>query len=175
MPFSKAAYAYNFRPRGRKHSLGELGKSFSITDHKAYQHYKNNSELSTRENVANYVEHGKIISEFYRLAAEKLIEASGGIFLENLGYFGIIQEMGKRTAHDPVDGSIRFNPRTDNIIYNIAYVPIDKSNIFKSWVFDYSFSPKVKGSLCKSLKSGKKYTFNASLFFNKLRKVGNDL
>lgn len=175
MPYSKAEYAYKFRSRGRKHSLGELGKSFSIIDHKAYQYYNTNSKLSSRENVANYVEHGKIISEFYKLAGEKLLEASGGIFLDNLGYFGIIQEMGKRVAHDRSDGSIRLNPKTDNIIYNIGYVPIDKSNLFKSWVFDYSFSTKVKNGLCKSLKSGKKYTFNASLFFNKLRRIGNDL
>ena len=83
--------------------------------------------------------------------------------------------MDNRSSHNPKDGSIKLNPRTDNKIYNIAFVPIESDNIFKTWVFDYSFSRKVKKALCDSLKAGKKYTFNASLFFGKARKKGNDL
>jgi hypothetical protein len=163
------------RIRGRKHTIGVLGSSFSIVDHKAYQYYKENSKLANRKDVANYIEHGKIISEFYRIAGEKLTEASGGIFLEGLGYFGIIQEMRKKLVHDNKTREKKLNLKTDNIIYNIAFVPIDKDNCFRPWVFDYSFSTRVKGQLCKELKSGKKYSFNASLFFNKLKKLGNDL
>ena len=83
--------------------------------------------------------------------------------------------MDNRSSHNPKDGSIKLNPRTDNKIYNIAFVPIDSDNLFKTWVFDYSFSRKVKKALCDNLKAGKKYTFNASLFFRKARKQGNDL
>lgn len=174
-PFSKAAFAYHFRSRGRAHSLGELEKSFSIIDHKAYQHYINNSKMANRKDVSNYVEHGKIISMFYKIAGEKLVEARGGLFLEGLGYFGIIQEMSNRPSHNRSDGSILLNPKTDNKIYNIAYVPIDKTNVLKTWVFDYSFCVSVKKALSVSLKSGKKYSFNASLFFHRLRKAGNNI
>jgi hypothetical protein len=172
---SEKAFKFNTRWRGRKQTIGVLGESFSIVDHKAYQYYKENSKLANRQDVANYVEHGKIISEFYRIAGEKIVEAKGGIFLEGLGYFGIIQEMKKKPTHDRQTGELKFNPKTDNIIYNIAFVPIDKDNILRPWVFDYSFSRKIKKALCNSLKSGKTYSFNASLFFNKLRKTGNDL
>ncbi len=174
-PFSKEAYKYLFRNRGRNKSLGELGSSFSLRDYKAYQYYRDNSKLANLEDIENFVEHGKIVSKFYDLVGQKLTEASGGVFVDGLGYFGIIQEMGKGVSHNPKDGSVKLNPRTDNKIYNLAFVPIEKDNIFKPWVFDYSFSRKVKKSLCDNLKAGKKYTFNASLFFNKLRQTGNDL
>lgn len=173
--FSDKAYKYVMRWRGRKQTIGALGKSFSIIDHKAYQYYKDNSKLANRKDVENYVEHGKIISEFYRIAGEKLTESSGGIFIENLGYFGIIQEMKKKLMHSREDGQLKMNPKTDNVIYNIAYVPISKDNIFRPWVFDYTFTTKIKKALCAKLKSGKRYSFNASLFFNKLRKTGNDI
>lgn len=174
-PFTKEAFRYIFRSRGRKKSLGELGGSFSLRSYKAYQYYRDNSKLANLEDVENYIEHGKIISKFYEIVGEKITSTSGGVFVNGLGYFGVIQEMDKRSSHNPVDGSIKLNPRTDNKIYNLAFVPIDTSNIFKSWVFDYSFSRKVKKALCVNLKAGKKYTFNASLFFNKARKTGNDL
>jgi hypothetical protein len=115
------------------------------------------------------------VSKFYEIVGEKIAESSGGVFVDGLGYFGVIQEMDNKSSHNPVDGSIKLNPRTDNKIYNLAFVPIETDNIFKPWVFDYSFSRKVKKALSISLKAGKKYTFNASLFFNKLRKQGNDL
>lgn len=172
---SEKAFKFTRRGRGRRQTVGVLGGSFSIADHKAYQYYKENSKLANRQDVANYVEHGKIITEFYRIAGQKLTEASGGIFLEGLGYFGIIQEMKKKLTHDRQTGELKMNPKTDNIIYNIAFVPIDKDNILRPWVFDYSFTPVIKKELCNKLKAGKKYSFNASLFFNKLRKIGNDI
>jgi hypothetical protein len=172
---SEKAFKFNTRWRGRKQTIGILGESFSIVDHKAYQYYKEHSKLANRQDIANYVEHGKIISEFYKIAGKKIVESKGGVFLEGLGYFGIIQEMKKKLAHDRQTGELKLNPKTDNIIYNIAFVPIDKDNILRPWVFDYSFSRSIKKALCEKLKSGMTYSFNASLFFNKLRKTGNDL
>ena len=172
---SEKAYKYSMRWRGRRKTLGALGGSFSIIDYNAYRYYLDNSKIANRQDIENYVEHGKIISAFYELAGEKLVESKGGIFLEGLGYFGIIQEMKKKLTHDRKTGLLKMNPKTDNIIYNIAFVPISKDNFFRPWVFDYAFSGKVKQALAKSLKSGKAYSFNASLFFNKLRKTGNDI
>jgi len=174
-PYSDKAYKYLFRGRGRRKSLGEIKNSFSLRDYPAYQYYRDNSKLANLKDVENYIEHGKIVSKFYELVGEKITEASGGVFIEGLGYFGVIQEMGKVVAHNLTDGSVRLNPKTDNKVYNLAFVPIEKENVFKSWVFDYSFSTKVKKGLCNKLKAGKKYTFNASLFFSKLRGRGNDL
>lgn len=105
-PFSKEAYKYLFRNRGRNKSLGELGSSFSLRDYKAYQYYRDNSKLANLEDIENFVEHGKIVSKFYDLVGQKLTEASGGVFVDGLGYFGIIQEMGKGVSHNPKDGSV---------------------------------------------------------------------
>ena len=112
---------------------------------------------------------------FYKEVGEKIVEADGGVFIEGLGYFGIIQEMNKKMFMDKRTGNKMFNPKTDNIIYNIGFVPITKDNVLKPWVFDYSFTKAIKKALSEKLKSGKKYSFNASLFFNKLRKTGNNL
>ena len=172
---SDKAFKYSMRWRGRKQTIGIVGKSFSIVDYNSYKYYLEHSKLANRQDIANYVEHGKIISEFYRIAGQKITEASGGVFLDGLGYFGIIQEMKKKLTHDRQTGELKVNPKTDNTIYNIAFVPINKDNILRPWVFDYSFARAIKKELCNKLKAGKTYSFNASLFFNKLRKTGNDL
>lgn len=174
-PLSNKAFAFKRRWRGRVQTLGVLGSSFSIIDHKAYSYYLKNSKLANRQDISKYSEHGKIISMFYKIVGEKIVESDGGVFIEGLGYFGIIQEMNKKMFMDKRTGEKMFNPKTDNIIYNIGFVPITKDNVFKPWVFDYSFTKAIKKSLSEKLKSGKKYSFNASLFFNKLRKTGNNL
>lgn len=157
---------------GRTKSL-ENEKSFSIIDHKAYQYYLDNSKIANREDIKHYVEHGKILSELYSIIGEKIVEASGGIFIDNFGYFGIIQAQKGRlyeTYHEK-----KTNPATDNIIYKIGFVPISKNNNLKPWVFDSSFVKSVKQNLKNALRSGKKYSFNASLFFNNILQRGNDL
>lgn len=162
---------------GRKHSLPEEGSSFSIVDYKAYQYFNKNSKLATRDNVSHYVEHGKIISEFYKVVSEQIVEKEGGVFLDGLGYFGVIQQFQKKaTYYDHSKNKISLNTKTDNKIYNLAFVPIPKRNsFFKTWVFDYSFNRRTKSELSKNLKEGKKYSFNSSLFFYKGTAIGNDL
>jgi hypothetical protein len=174
-PLSDKAFAFKRRWRGRHQTLGVLKNSFSIINHKAYRYYLDNSKLANREDISGYSEHGRIISMFYKEVGQKIVEADGGVFIEGLGYFGIIQEMNKKMFMDKRTGNKMFNPKTDNIIYNIGFVPITKDNVLKPWVFDYSFTQAIKKSLSEKLKAGKKYTFNASLFFNKLRKTGNNL
>ena len=153
---------------GRKKSLlGEASKS--IIDHKAYQYYLQNSKIGNREDVKHYVEHGKILSELYSIIGEKIVESQGGVFINNFGYFGIIQN-NKSMYQEKPGAPKKINTATDNIIYKIAFVPITKNNNLKPWVFDAGFIKSIKKSLSVALKAGKKYSFNVSLFFNLLRK-----
>jgi len=157
---------------GRLKSLADE-RSFSIIDHKAYRFYLDNSKIQTRKDIGNYVEHGKILAELYNIIGEKIVESEGGVYINNLGYFGVVQaQKGKiyKVFHEK-----KLNPATDNIIYKIGFVPISKNNNLKPWVFDSSYYKSIKQSLKKALKSGKKYSFNASLFFNNILQKGNDL
>lgn len=173
--FSLKTFTYNFRNRGRRVSLDPTRKTFSIIDYKAFSYYIKNNKEENKGKIKNYVEHGKIISALYKIIGEKIVSSEGGVFMEGLGYFGIIQEMKNRPAKTKSGDKLIFNPKTDGIIYNIAYVPIDKTNTFKVWAFDYSFVQTIKTKLSIALKASKKYTFNPSLFFYKLKTSGNDL
>lgn len=157
-------------PRGRELNTISSVKSFSIIDHKAYRYLLDNKKIVTRAEVENYVDHGKIISEFYQIIAEKIVEATGGVFIEGLGYFGIVQEFSKRPSRAPrFQRPKSLNLHTDRKKYNIAFVPIEKTNNLKAWVFDYTFTRALRSNLCKALKAGKKYTFNPGLFYDKIR------
>lgn len=149
-------------------------KIVSIIDHKAYRFYLDHSKIANREDVKHYVEHGKILAQAYEIIGEKIVESEGGIFIEGFGYFGVVQAS-KGMYRDAPHLQKKLNPATDNIIYRIGFVPISKNNNLKPWVFDSSYYKSIKQGLKKALKSGKKYSFNASLFFNFLRKKGNDL
>ena len=157
---------------GRLKSLVEE-KSFSIIDHKAYRFYLDNSKIETRKDIKHYVEHGKILAELYNIIGEKIVESEGGVYINGFGYFGVVQAQKGRTYK--VYGEKKLNPATENIIYKIGFVPISKNNNLKPWVFDSSYYKSIKQNLKKALRSGKKYSFNASLFFNNILQKGNDL
>lgn len=168
--YAKFEKEHRYKPykegRGRIYSTIENVPTFSIINHKSYRFFLDNKKITERKDVKNYVEYGKIISEFYRIVGEKMVESTGGVYIEDLGYFGVVQEFVKRSS---TYTGPKLNLHTDRMVYNLAYVPIDKTNNFKSWTFDYSFVDSVKKKLSKALKKGKKYTFNPSLFFNNVR------
>lgn len=167
-------YKSKLRNRGRSISLGHVKNSFSIITYKAYKYYSEKTKRKNKEEIQNYVEHGKIISEIYKILGEKITESQGGVFMDGLGYFGIVQETHKKPAKTILRSQIKLNPKTGNKIYSIGYVPIEKTNTFKAWVFDYSFVRLIRHNLSVQLKNSKKYSFNPSLFFYKLKKTNNN-
>lgn len=152
-------------------SLDSTRKSTSLIDHKAYQYYIQNSKITSREEVANYVEHGKLISSFYKIVSEQILESKGGVYIKGFGYFGIMKLMKiPIRKRDVKDWKIKLNTKTE--MFNTYFVPISKNNIFRLYTFDMSFSKGYFDAFIARINAGYRYTFNASLFYSDLRKVG---
>ena len=152
-------------------SLDSTRKSTSVIDHKAYQYYIQNSKIASREEVENYVEHGKLISSFYKIVSEQILESKGGVYIKGFGYFGIMKLMSIPVKRfDMKDKKTKLNTKTE--MFNTYFVPISKNNLARLYTFDMSFSRDYFKAFLEKINQGYRYTFNASLFYSDLRKVG---
>lgn len=135
-------------------------KKTSVIDHKAYQFYKKKAKYGSRENVAHYVEYGKIISEFYKIASEQLIEDPDGVYVDFLGYFGIACVQKFKYTMDWSTGNKRIK---DMPFFKPLFVPTQ--SYMNPWCADNSFKPSVKKALIASLTEKRvPYTFNPNCF-----------
>lgn len=143
---------------------GEL-ESFSVIDYAAFKFYRENNKYRNPENTKNYVAHGKILSKFYEKVGQKLVQSSGGVFIDGLGYFGAVIDPRVHLTSYFGQEKLLINKNTSGYSYALAFVPISKDNILREFVADNSFSTKVKKEFSQALKSGKKYSFNFLSFF----------
>lgn len=149
---------------------GEL-PSFSVIDYNAFKYYRDNNKYRNPDNTANYVAHGKILSKFYEKVGQKMVEGTGGVFIEGLGYFGAVINPKKNIRSYFGQEKLLINKSTSGYSYSLAFVPISKDNILREYVADNSFSTKVKKAFSQAVKSGKKYSFNFLSFFNRYGKM----
>lgn len=153
-----------------KHSYSENLKSYSLIDHKAYCFYRDNSELCNRRDVAHYVEYGKLIGEFYKIVGDELVNAKGGVYIKNFGYFGIMRYIkpSKRALVRDSEGV----PKTKlNILddwFFTSFIPISKNNKLRLYSLDLSYFKTFRKKLTEKLRKGYLYYFNASLFYSDL-------
>lgn len=152
-------------PRNFKIRKGEL-ENFSVIDYQSFKHYREKSNLRNKQNTPNYVEHGKILSLFYKKIGEKIVKGTGGVFIENLGYFGAVLDPIIQIRSYCQQNKLLINKSTSGYSYCLAFIPIAKDNILREWVADGSFSTKVKKPFSEAIKAGKKYSFNFLSFYN---------
>jgi len=157
------------------HKLYNLKKadldSFSVIDYQAFKHYRDNNKYRNAVNTPNYVEHGKILSRYYELIGEKLVDSTGGVFIEGMGYFGAVIDPKITVVSYFGQEKLLINKQTSGYNYMLTFVPISKDSVLREFVADNSFSKKVKKAFSASLKAGKKYSFNFLPFFKKFGKM----
>jgi len=162
-------------------SLSENIKSFSTIDHKAYVFYKDKSKLNNRELVAHFVEYGKLISEFYKIVSEELVESRGGVYIKGFGYIGMLKYFTSedvntkrtRTYKDPTTDENYKVLGTKEDYYWIGFVPITKTNYFRTYSLDKSCPALLRKMLINACNKGYNYKFNASLFFKDIKQTKN--
>ena len=153
MPIRKRGIRKRFR------KLKNIDKT-SLIDFKAYVFYREKSKLATRETVQHYIEYGKLISEFYRIVAEKIVEDPDGVYIDFLGYFGVMCYEDRNFRYDFAK---KKKVLTDKYAFKLMFVP-NKRHLL-AWVADNNFSLKLRQSLKKSIKTtNREYTFNCGLF-----------
>lgn len=142
---------------------GDL-ETFSVINYKAFKYYRENNKYRKEENTPNYVEHGKILSKFYEKVGEKLVQSTGGVFIEGMGYFTSV--MNTKLVFTSYFGQdkLLINKSTGGYTYYLTFIPIGKDSILREFVADNSFSTKVKKKFSEALKNGKKYSFNFTTF-----------
>lgn len=133
---------------------------------------------SNRKSKVNYVPPTRLerlIKIYLKTFAECITFSKEGMYLQELGYFGILEFSNSTHGVGWCDGEekVYLNPHTKGRVYGISYIPIDVKNIFAHWTFDGSFVQPVKSRLHKELIAGKRYRFNATLFINSKLKDEN--
>lgn len=140
--------------------------AMSVIDYEAFKFYRENSKLRNTNHTNNYVEHGKILSAFYKRVGEKIPKSSGGVFIEGLGYFGGVIDMHKKyTGY--FGRSINLNRITSGYKFFLIFIPISKDNALREWVADSNFTSLIKGNFSKALKNGIKFKFSPYYFIKK--------
>lgn len=143
-------------------------KTYSTIDHKAYVFYRENSDLVTRQLVENYVDYGKMMTLFYRIAEEKLTDNLSGVYLDGLGYFGVCRYY----------NSLKIKPwylkkeskLNHSETFFLSYVPISTRVIDRIYTMDLSFTKIIRKRLTQRIREGFSYMFNPSVFYYKLSK-----
>lgn len=141
----------------------------SIVDYKAFKFYREKTKLRDKENTPNYVEHGKILSKFYKKIGEAIVKSEGGVVIENLGYFSGIVDTVKSYPIFVNTNSILLNRRTSGYKFFLIFIPLSKDDLLREWVADSSFTSKIKKSFSNALNSGVKFTFNPQFFIKKYK------
>lgn len=152
----------------RPKSKGNL-KTASLVDYNSYKHYRDNAKRRNVSNTPNYIEHGKIISQFYRKVGEKISTSEGGVFIEDFGYFsGIVDTVKTFTSYINTT-SIMLNRITSGYKFYLIFIPISKDDLLREWVADSSFTAKIRKSFSDAIKSGVKFKFNPQFFIRKYK------
>lgn len=141
--------------------------SMSVIDYQAFKYYRENNKLRDDKNTPNYVEHGKILSKYYKKIGEKIIEAEAGVFIEGLGYFSGVVDTKKDFTPYLFTQKINLNRATGGYKFFLIFIPITKDNLLREWVADGSFVLPLRKAYSQALVNGKKFSFNPSYFINK--------
>lgn len=141
----------------KKKNIKSNRKSFC--DHEAFVYYKECSTKFTREKVKDFIDHGKIIVDFYKEVANSLCEQEGGVYIEGLGYFGIacvyktFKKKSLKTRRMVIGEQYIFKP-----------LFVGTSSTFLSWTMDNAFIRSLAKKITQKVKTKEiPYTFNISL------------
>lgn len=133
------------------------------------RHNKTNSQLYLRPEDFN-----RVFDTYWDTFADIITHSSEGFFIEEFGYFGILEEVMPQVAKAYKNGEEVdcLNPHTLGRVYSINFIPLDSKNILTTFSMDSAFhQTRVNSVLAKKLKEGKKYRFNATLFYKNNHKV----
>lgn len=96
-----------------------------------------------------------------------MTEGSEGVWIEGLGYFGVINTNQKASEDNRSIIKDEYNWETDGYCFSLMYMPDEKNSIvFRTFVMDYCFAQNVKTRMSKKLKSGFRYNYNGNVFIN---------
>lgn len=128
-----------------------------------HKHYVNNYKRTRPRTL--HAKHRKefldIVSTFYRVIGEQLVEREGGVCIKELGYF-FIWKIPKKIVYNmvlPEKGwDTKFNYHTNHVMYSPVFIANKK---FRYWYMDKAFKQPLKKALKYKIIEGKKYKMYA--------------
>lgn len=160
--------------RYAKNLVVEKHREVNVARREAYK-YVRRLKGFTRYDVGNWTGYCKIINTFHTIIAESIVNNPEGVFIEDLGYFGILLYRYKDTAVsiDYIDDwdEIYLNPKTDGAVFTFNFTPIPKPKCaaLRTFSMDGTFSNPTRKKISKNLQSGMKYRNNLEMFLKLLK------
>lgn len=158
--------------RSRKYGVNlkvEQGREVIVSRIDAY-FFARRLKKFRRKDVNNWTGYCKIVNTFHRIIAENLTNNPEGVFIENLGYFGLLlyRRRGGLVNYLFMEdyGECFINPKTDGAVFTINFTPIPNKYApqLRTFTMDGTFSKPLKKKIVEKLKEGFKYRNNLEMF-----------
>lgn len=128
-----------------------------------YTEYCKKHKVTKENRLKNKDEFSYAMANFFRLVAENLIEAKGGVVLKRLGYFYIHRIPRKLKSKTITTEGLKthYNHHTDHAVYAPVFLPKQTPHM-KAWMMDGAFSMGLRQQLAEKLRSGYRYQSHVS-------------
>lgn len=146
-----------------------------INTREAYAHFKENCTLPRGEKLKNHRMYTRYINAFYKVLADKIIEADAGVYVKNLGYFSIIMRQYKQCTMNVRKGGKQkgYNFHTGGRIYHpTLFTDTSVKKDLYCWTMDRGFCKAFRYALHDKIMEGKRYTSQYSLLSKILKNRG---
>lgn len=133
-----------------------------LLEYSTHKYYVNNYKRTRPKELhaKSRKEFLDIISTFYQIIGEQLVEREGGVCIKELGYF-FIWKIPRKMHYDLMgkEGYVtKFNYDSDHVMYSPILIPAKR---MRYWYLDKAFNNAVKKALRDKIRSGKKYKMYA--------------
>ena len=151
-----------------------IGKSINFASSKSFSFYLKRIRGNKKKHMAKKSDmfYKAVLNCYTKLIAEKMIENPDGVYIEGLGYFGMLLIKTGGTNVKVFNRELRevheefeLLPHSDGMTFSPHFVPIEKTQMFRTWVMDCSFYGPLKRRMVSKLLKGFKYNFQAPLFY----------
>lgn len=109
-------------------------------------------------------EYNRIINRILQITADGIVNRSGGVELDGLGYFCNWMTPEPALHTHRVMGQLRTNLTTGRYWYNTAlFTFTNRINYFAGWYMESAFTKPIVNGIYKEIKAGRKYTIHVEL------------
>lgn len=132
-----------------------IGNKKRVTDYTAYSYYRDNAKYLNRQNIGNYVEYSKVITNIYLKIVQGLVEYEGGVYCDKYFYLTGISYPNKTIMKTfGKGGAIKstMNTHTDKKTSTILFINLFTKNKYWSWTMDYAFTRTLRTMFSENLR-----------------------
>ena len=127
----------------------------SILDNRFHQNYKDFKYGNGRP--LGYLRWKNIVNTFFTVVSDKIIDSQSGVYLEDLGYFGVMKY--PKVPDHALNMMNTYKSMEGGVIYKITFLPIRKDSKFDMWTFESGIARTLERRVYDKVYSRHKYKF----------------